>query len=308
MKTDSVYKNISTDENMRENVSHGSLEYPFAYYYEDVWDFDFHCVDWHWHPEIEFVYVERGEMSVMIGSDRLKVGADTGLFINTRVIHRFEASESVIIPNIVFSEKLLASEESLIYRKYVYPILFSSQPYQMFNDSIAWQRVVLDILKTIFALQKEEKPHELETVELLLRMWRVIYQNTQIRSIAEHEMPASEKQAQLQIMMQYIQDHYQKAMTLDEIAASVMISKSAALKLFARFLKISPISYLIRYRLQCAAGFLLSTEQTVDAISQETGFNDSAYFCRKFKELYQLTPSEYRRMKSKVSVKSVFRI
>ena len=49
---------ITTDETLRETASHGSEEYPFSYYYEDIWDFDFHCIDWHWHPEVEFVYIQ----------------------------------------------------------------------------------------------------------------------------------------------------------------------------------------------------------------------------------------------------------
>ena len=33
---------ITTDETLRETASHGSEEYPFSYYYEDIWVFDFH--------------------------------------------------------------------------------------------------------------------------------------------------------------------------------------------------------------------------------------------------------------------------
>lgn len=29
---------ITTDETLRETASHGSEEYPFSYYYEDIWD------------------------------------------------------------------------------------------------------------------------------------------------------------------------------------------------------------------------------------------------------------------------------
>ena len=53
------YPRIRTDETIRENVSHGDENYPFQYYFEDIWQFDFHCIDWHWHPELEFVYIEK---------------------------------------------------------------------------------------------------------------------------------------------------------------------------------------------------------------------------------------------------------
>ena len=43
------YFKITTDETLRETVQHGSERYPFAYYPEDIWQFDFHRIDWHWH-------------------------------------------------------------------------------------------------------------------------------------------------------------------------------------------------------------------------------------------------------------------
>ena len=41
------YFKITTDETLRETVQHGSERYPFAYYPEDIWQFDFHRIDWH---------------------------------------------------------------------------------------------------------------------------------------------------------------------------------------------------------------------------------------------------------------------
>ena len=43
------YFKITTDETLRETVQHGSERYPFAYYPEDIWQFDFHRIDCHWH-------------------------------------------------------------------------------------------------------------------------------------------------------------------------------------------------------------------------------------------------------------------
>lgn len=35
-----------------ETVSHGSLDYPFHFYYENMDMFDFNCIDWHWHVSV----------------------------------------------------------------------------------------------------------------------------------------------------------------------------------------------------------------------------------------------------------------
>ena len=57
MKETNVYTKIITDENLMETIPHGSQDYPFRYYYEHLAQFDFNCIDWHWHTELEFVYL-----------------------------------------------------------------------------------------------------------------------------------------------------------------------------------------------------------------------------------------------------------
>lgn len=47
---------IITDETLMEKRTHGQSVFPFQYYLEDIWDFDFHTIGWHWHQEIE-VYI-----------------------------------------------------------------------------------------------------------------------------------------------------------------------------------------------------------------------------------------------------------
>lgn len=296
MDTIGKYTLIETDEDYRETVSHGSSKYPFAYYDEDVWEFDFHCIDWHWHAELEFVYVKRGTMKVLIGSESFSVGPNTGLFINTKVIHRFESESSVIIPNILFLPALLAAEDSLLYQNYIYPVLYASAPYQLFSDDVPWQAKINRLLLDVFELQQNKENNEWKTVQCLMRLWEILFQHTKVNAEVFKSETSAAKQAQLQIMMQYMKDNYQKPISLDELSAEAAISKSSVLKLFSGVLHTSPIAFLVRYRLQCAAKLLLSSEQTVGSIAQNTGFADVAYFCRKFKELYGMTPTQYRKV------------
>ena len=53
--------------------------------------------------------------------------------------------------------------------------------------------------------------------------------------------------------------------------------------------------YLIERRIQAALIRLRSTDDKILTIALECGFNDLAYFNRKFKQLLQITPSAYRR-------------
>ncbi len=286
---------IKTDETLRETVCHGSEEYPFQYYKENIWLFDFHCIDWHWHSEVEFVYIEKGTAEFLIGSGRSVLTEGTGIFINSQVIHRFESSESVIIPNIVFSPSMLSAEDSLIYRKYIRPLLDSSIESLIFSPGIPWQKEVLKCLLTVFSVQENEDMCEIKTAELLLKIWGIICENVNISGRVPSAKASAYTQAQLQIMMQYIHKNYRERITLENIAQTVSVSKSSALNIFNKYLHSSPVSYLVNYRLKRAAKLLASTDGSIYSIARNTGFENVGYFCRKFKGLFGVTPGEYRK-------------
>lgn len=284
----------STDDTLRETIQHGDSRYPFAYYLEDIWQYDFHCVDWHWHHELEFMTVREGTVLCLIGSEKLTLPKGSGIFINSGVLHRFESRSSAIIPNIVFSPVLLSPEKSLIYEKYVRPVISSSSNFQVLDLQIPWQGKILSILEEIYGLQNQKGPIELQTVQSLLEMWKILFQNFDISPNSPDLKLLNPKQARLLIMMQYIHDHYQEELSLSQIAASASVSKSGALQLFQSGIQLSPVAYLIQYRLSQAAELLHTTAKSISAIAEETGFSSAGYFCRRFKERYQMTPNEYR--------------
>ena len=288
------YPKVQTDETSRESTSHGNEKYPFQYYLEDIWKFDFHCIDWHWHPELEFVFVRKGTAVISAGNSKYILTQGNGIFINTQVIHRFESAESTIIPNIVFSPLLLASKESLIYQKYMQPIL-SSIDCQVFSPGIPWQKEILDILNSLFSLQEESDSCELQTIQFLLRIWQIMYENIDPISSGQKGITNIKDQARLEILLQYIHDHYQDTPTLEELTQLVSLSKSSILNLFHKYVHMTPIDYVLHYKLKKAAQLLDTTENTISCIAQSTGFNNEGYFCRKFKEIFKLTPSQYRK-------------
>lgn len=287
-----------TDETLRETARHGSAGYPFAYYTEDIWKFDFHCVDWHWHHEVEFLYVARGTAVFRAGKERIELSRGSGLFLNSGVIHRYEADASNEIPNIVFSPSLLAPEESLIYKKYIAPVLHGGVPCQRLDPDPAWQKRILELLLEVFELQQGKQPGELRTVRLLMEIWEILGEHLALDPEQPEARHLDYRQARLQTMMQYIHDHYTEEITLENIAEAGSVSKSSALQIFRSDIHISPVAYLIQYRLSRAAGQLCDTRKSVSAIAAENGFSSAGYFCRKFRQVYAMSPIEYRKRRS----------
>ena len=99
------YFKITTDETLRETVQHGSERYPFAYYPEDIWQFDFHRIDWHWHHELEFLYVAEGTAICFIGTSKVELHKGCGIFINSGVLPALQASPpNILTPNLLLCD------------------------------------------------------------------------------------------------------------------------------------------------------------------------------------------------------------
>ena len=295
MNYNTTYNKILTDENMMETIQHGSKEYPFHFYYDNLELFDFHCIEWHWHTEFEFVYVETGTVYFGISEKQFALSEGQGVFINSKILHRYFSQEKAIVPNFVLMPVFLAPQDSLIYQKYVLPIMSSPMDYQIFSSDIPWQAQVLSLMREITAAQEKTCDAELVSSYLIQKIWHILYQNTDVEHMGKKENYSASSQARLQLMMQYIHQDFAYNISLSDIADQAKVSKSTALNLFHRYLGISPVTYLVNYRLQEAAKLLASTEKKVTVISKDTGFDNVDYFCKAFKKYYKLTPTEYRK-------------
>ena len=295
MNYNTTYNKILTDENMMETIQHGSKEYPFHFYYDNLELFDFHCIEWHWHTEFEFVYVETGTVYFGISDKQFALSEGQGVFINSKILHRYFSQGNAIVPNFVLMPYFIAAQDSLIYQKYVLPIMASPMDYQIFSQDIPWQAEVLSLMREMMAAQENASDVELVNSYLIQKIWHILYQNTDVEHMGKKENYSASSQARLQLMMQYIHQKFAYNISLSDIADQAKVSKSTALNLFQRYLGISPVTYLVNYRLQEAAKLLASTEKKVTVISKDTGFDSVDYFCKAFKKYYKLTPTEYRK-------------
>ena len=94
--------------------------------------------------------------------------------------------------------------------------------------------------------------------------------------------------------LELIYYHYKEPVTVERAAALTGYSKSNFCIMFKKVVGESFHHALNRQRVGCAAGLLQATDLSVSAVAAEVGFTESKTFCRVFKEIYGMTPGEYR--------------
>lgn len=94
--------------------------------------------------------------------------------------------------------------------------------------------------------------------------------------------------------VQYINDNYDKKITLDDIAGYVGISKYYFSVLFKKEKDITFSSFLNSVRIEKAKQLLKNPQTTITDVVYEVGFNDAQYFSKTFKKYAGMTVTEYR--------------
>lgn len=92
----------------------------------------------------------------------------------------------------------------------------------------------------------------------------------------------------------YIHNHFQKPITLEDTAAQIDLSPYYFSKLFKETKGMTFIAYLTEVRIHRAKELLESTRLSQKEICFEVGYHDPNYFSRVFKKNIGYSPSEYR--------------
>lgn len=94
--------------------------------------------------------------------------------------------------------------------------------------------------------------------------------------------------------IQLLHDDPKRAWTLDSLAREVGVSRSVLVNRFSRHLGVAPMTYLGNWRMQIAAGMLVSGGTTVARIASEVGYESEAAFSRTFKRCTGISPGAWR--------------
>lgn len=136
---------------------------------------------------------------------------------------------------------------------------------------------------------------ELLIHNLLSEIWLIMTEHLSPEQLTPRSsVLPSHSERMIPIMLEYIQTHYASPISLTDIAAAANISPNTALRYFRENIGISPVEYLIQYRISIACKILRESSDKIASVSVRVGYDNVSYFCRIFKKLVGKSPSQYR--------------
>ena len=283
------------DETGRELLTYGTEDFPIAFFDDDLTKIS---VPYHWHDELEIVIITEGPVRVRIAGSEFVLKSGDGYFSNSGILH----TETLITQAghqhaLVFSPRIISQPEDLIWKTYITPVLGNNQvPFLWLKASVPWHKEILRLAETAWeqgAYEAKDYPLGVRS-SLSMAFSNIVNHMGETENETHYTSAFQRDEIRIKKILVYIERNYGEDIILEDIAESANISESTCLRLFNTVLGMSPIKYLLSFRLNKAAEALKHADgRTISEIAHSCGFSDASYFNRCFRKKYGVTPSEY---------------
>lgn len=248
---------------------------------------------WHFHPEIELVFIDGADGTRHVGDHISKFRYNDLVLIGSYIPHlNFDFGVKTDYEKIVLhiqedflSDVFLKTPEfstlAKLFQNAAHGIVFGDKTKQQVGER----------LKSIY--EKDGFRRFLEVLDLL-----------QILSVAEdfrllHDLPYQnsfhrKEQERLGRIYDYIHLNYGEKISIEEVASLANLGPEAFCRYFKRMTRLTFVEFLNRYRISQSKR-LLRMDLTISEVCFQCGFETLSYFNRTFKKYNAESPSTFKK-------------
>lgn len=244
-----------------------SVTSPFSYEAQDLNAF---CL----------LYTKKGEGKLFFGEtsgEELVQG--TLAFIDCRKNHRLVCLHNIWEYTICFVNLPVSSyyhKKLAAFGSCVFPL--DSEP-----DALA-------LWKHFLKIQEDTEIHGLMRSRELIALYTQLCLSRAMSQRGSYHVPAY-----IRDMKKNFDTSYDMPFSLEALSSRYHVNKYRLCREFARYYTDTPLQYLNKIRIEKAKELLLSSDETIGAIGQMVGIENTNHFIRLFREKTGVTPLTYRR-------------
>ena len=292
-------KQETANTSLKENRTHGTVQYPVALY-EWNGENEWHVVP-HWHEEMEWIYFQKGDFPVWINTKEYQVHAPAFMCIHPEELHALILEKDGIESAVVFPVDILCFERydaaeakvlgPLAEGKLRMPVLCQSGD-AAFEELSACYKEIEQMLRQ---MKEQKNMFYLNIKAKMLELIAVAYKYDLLTRQVREGREESGTVENLKKVLQYIGEHYSSPIRLSELAELVNMNEQYFCRYFKKNIGKTITEYINVIRVEKAATALAETEDKIIDIAAACGFDNTGYFIRRFKKEKGMTPSEYRK-------------
>lgn len=287
-------------EDLKDSFIHGTPKIPLQIY-NQVYRFGGLAVPYHWHKEIELIYVEEGSMEMTINTETYQVFAGEFFCINSQELHQIYSigNQSSIHHALVFSPDILRFDcWDEAQEQYINPLLcnYYLLPQKVHTKESYAQEIVGIFKKILFGYQKKLPGWYLSIKGYIYQILGIFAREKLFTAVTKDLLGHNRKVERAKNALSYIHSHYTEKIYLAELAQVMQMNPQYFCRFFKNIFQKTPIEYINHYRITQAVKLIQEKELSILEVCLCCGFENPSYFIRLFREQIGMTPDEYKRI------------
>ncbi|WP_313638542.1 GH39 family glycosyl hydrolase [Paenibacillus sp.] len=248
-------------------------------------------VEDHWHDSIELLFVLKGKVDVYIEKKRFTLQEEDVLIINSNEIHSIQSHENNLLLALQIPISFLKTQFADIdqVRFLCKSFLYGEEEQEKFNEIRSL------LAEMMWVYNKENYSYELKIKSLLFQLIYVLLWKFRESREDKSSRIGSKYTERMLSIVNYIQGNYMKSLSLLDIAEQEHLSVPYLSSFFQKSMGKSFSQYVNQLRLKHAVRDITYTDHSITQIAMDHGFPSLKSFHKVFKEVYKITPIQYRK-------------
>lgn len=247
---------------------------------------------WHYHPEYELTLITKGSGMRFVGDSYENFTDNDLVLLGSGIPHTWatEPNMNIKVSAVVvqFSEEFIAKFIGIDDFKLILKLLQSaSNGLFFYKDS--------GIIKQIARLPKENGVKQITSLLNILEDLTKVKRKSLASNFYDSKIN-SQDQNRITIVLDYLKQHSNKNISINEVAALIHLSVGAFCKFFKKVTGRTFSDYLNEIRIGKTCYLLSETDKPIYQIANEAGFENQAYFNRVFLKKKGSTPNQFRKL------------
>jgi AraC-like DNA-binding protein/mannose-6-phosphate isomerase-like protein (cupin superfamily) len=312
---------MNKDNSLEENAVHGTKQQPIGFIHfttgEGTIYPDGFFVQRHWHHSCEILRILKGNYVIELDLESYELHPGDICMVGSGELHQLKGLEKDTLHDvIIFNPRILEFQYGDQFQEEVIAPFLRGEyafPHILHRDSPGYD-VISSTYQQIAAANREgehlqggeqdKKSFQNKWyVQAKLGLLSMMNELSVTRQFVKTSHAGTESE-KLRIdrykqLVSYIQEHFAQKLTLEDLSRVVPCNSQYLCHFFKEISGMSPMQFLIEYRIEQAGRMLKDTTKSVLEISLDCGFENVSYFIRQFKRHKNMTPRQYRQSMKK---------
>lgn len=249
---------------------------------------------WHYHPELELVYVNKGRGKRHIGSHLSYFNDGELVLIGSNLPHQGftdrlsgHKSETVVQmrPDFLGEEFMQLPEMkhiSMLFERAKKGLSFNGKSKETIGEKIV-------------GLSNKDKFDQVLSLLDILRDLSISREYAILNANGFSMVAAPQDNDRLNAVLNYVRSNFQQSISITEISELVSMTETSFCRYFKKITSKTFTQFLNEYRLVHASKLLAEKEISITEVCFECGFSNYSHFVDQFKSFAGKSPSNYRK-------------